>query len=348
MVSAEDGIKCRLSGTCLLHNHQFPIHPELLHLTDPLLPDSKGPRTVEPVSTQLFADESKRRGFVMAAVEADSASVAHHRKVLRQQLLRGQERLHFTGESKTRRDQIWKNIAAWKSPVTVHIIVANHRYMAEARAQWGRFRKRIAEYGKPFSKLSKLIARARDREDRFENGFRECTRFGDASPHELVLGLLVDPRLRERAPTRGHRYACRWPHSQFMRRKQRRWQRVEARLRWISRRFLGQRALNVRCIPFSEATPQCVTGVTKLAAALATSLVVIERDAGREISDRKAPSDRRALTEGLHDTGISWDIREPRTEPMLWVADAAAWLWTHPDAAWRARVTPLVGQIIRL
>lgn len=227
MVSAEDGIKCRLSGTCLLHNHQFPIHPELLHLTDPLLPDSKGPRTVEPVSTQLFADESKRRGFVMAAVEADSASVAHHRKVLRQQLLRGQERLHFTGESKTRRDQIWKNIAAWKSPVTVHIIVANHRYMAEARAQ-------------------------------------------------------------------------------------------------------------------------CVTGVTKLAAALATSLVVIERDAGREISDRKAPSDRRALTEGLHDTGISWDIREPRTEPMLWVADAAAWLWTHPDAAWRARVTPLVGQIIRL
>ena len=176
MVSAEDGIKCRLSGTCLLHNHQFPIHPELLHLTDPLLPDSKGPRTVEPVSTQLFADESKRRGFVMAAVEADSASVAHHRKALRQQLLRGQERLHFTGES----------------------------------------------------------------------------------------------------------------------------------------------------------------------------LVVIERDAGREISDRKAPSDRRALTEGLHDTGISWDIREPRTEPMLWVADAAAWLWTHPDAAWRARVTPLVGQIIRL
>ena len=104
MVSAEDGIKCRLSGTCLLHNHQFPIHPELLHLTDPLLPDSKGPRTVEPVSTQLFADESKRRGFVMAAVEADSASVAHHRKALRQQLLRGQERLHFTGESKQGKD----------------------------------------------------------------------------------------------------------------------------------------------------------------------------------------------------------------------------------------------------
>lgn len=131
------------------------------------------------------------------------------------------------------------------------------------RTLGGRFRKRIAEYGKPFSKLSKLIARARDREDRFENGFRECTRFGDASPHELVLGLLVDPRLRERAPTRGHRYACRWPHSQFMRRKQRRWQRVEARLRWISRRFLGQRALNVRCIPFSEATPITMISCTR-------------------------------------------------------------------------------------
>lgn len=77
-------------------------------------------------------------------------------------------------------------------------------------------------------------------------------------------------------------------------------------------------------------------------------MVVIERDSSREVSDRKAPSDRQALTEGLRGTGISWDIREAASEPLLWVADGAAWLWTHPDGSWRSLVKPLVGQVIRL
>jgi hypothetical protein len=37
-------------------------------------------------------------------------------------------------------------------------------------------------------------------------------------------------------------------------------------------------------------------------------------------------------------------LHEPkRSEPLLWIADAAAWCWTHPE--WRPRITPIVRNV---
>lgn len=179
------------------------------------------------MATQLFVDTSKRRGFTLAVVELRSVDVSAHRKAMRQQLLRGQERIHFTGESKARRKVIWQEVATWRPAITIHIIESSRKLMAEARAE---------------------------------------------SMAEL----------------------------------------------------------------------------TRIAPELGARLVVIERDSSREVSDRKAPSDRQVLTDGLRGTGISWDIREAAHEPLLWVADGAAWLWSHPEHAWRKLVKPMIGTVIRI
>ncbi len=54
----------------------------------------------------VFVDESKSRGFLMAAARCPSGDVAVNRKVLRGLLLPGQERLHFRHETDARRRQI--------------------------------------------------------------------------------------------------------------------------------------------------------------------------------------------------------------------------------------------------
>ncbi|MGV1005754.1 MAG: hypothetical protein ACOYEV_13560 [Candidatus Nanopelagicales bacterium] len=57
------------------------------------------------MTVQLFVDESKRTGFAFAVVEVTAHRVRDRRKWLRSQLLRGQERIHFTDERRSRADR---------------------------------------------------------------------------------------------------------------------------------------------------------------------------------------------------------------------------------------------------
>lgn len=69
--------------------------------------------------------------------------------------------------------------------------------------------------------------------------------------------------------------------------------------------------------------------------------LVIEQD------DSLIKVDRRVLyaairQEQVQDT-LSYTHAAKRSEPLLWIADAAAWCWTHPE--WRQRLTPIVRNI---
>ncbi|MFI7060497.1 hypothetical protein ACIBL3_05910 [Kribbella sp. NPDC050124] len=68
----------------------------------------------------VFVDETKSRGFLMAAARCPSDDVAVHRKALRGLLLRGQERLHFNHETDARRKQILKVIAGFHLLVDIY------------------------------------------------------------------------------------------------------------------------------------------------------------------------------------------------------------------------------------
>ncbi|MGQ0631222.1 MAG: hypothetical protein ACT4P1_09265 [Sporichthyaceae bacterium] len=50
--------------------------------------------------------------------------------------------------------------------------------------------------------------------------------------------------------------------------------------------------------------------------------------------------------EGLVDL-LSYEHLPARSEPLLWVADAAAWCWTH-GGRWKDRIRPLVRGVYRL
>lgn len=65
----------------------------------------------------VFVDETKSRGFLMAAARCEAGDVAVHRKALRALLLPGQERLHFRHETDARRRKIIKVISGF------HILV---------------------------------------------------------------------------------------------------------------------------------------------------------------------------------------------------------------------------------
>lgn len=85
------------------------------------------------MTVQLFVDESKRSGFTFAVVEVHAHRVRERRKWLRGQLLRGQERIHFTDERRTRRLELIAGITGWDPPPKVHILTSGHRYQVEAR-----------------------------------------------------------------------------------------------------------------------------------------------------------------------------------------------------------------------
>lgn len=85
------------------------------------------------MTVQLFLDESKRGGFVFAVVAVDAHRVKDRRRWLRGQLLPGQERIHFTDERRTRRQQLIAGIAGWSPPPAVHILTSGNRYQSEAR-----------------------------------------------------------------------------------------------------------------------------------------------------------------------------------------------------------------------
>lgn len=70
-----------------------------------------------------------------------------------------------------------------------------------------------------------------------------------------------------------------------------------------------------------------------------------------ELSEGDLAADRRTLFEacrdGSGDIGLRYDHLTAHAEPMLWVADAVAWAWTH-DGRWRRQVDQLVSRVRHL
>lgn len=84
--------------------------------------------------------------------------------------------------------------------------------------------------------------------------------------------------------------------------------------------------------------------VDDLAAADAARLVV-ERDDSLVVADRRV-LEARVRVAGV-DGRLRYDHLPPRSEPLLWAADAVAWCWVH-HGTWRSAVQPLVRRVITL
>lgn len=94
-----------------------------------------------------------------------------------------------------------------------------------------------------------------------------------------------------------------------------------------------------------EARTACLRQlVVDLAAAHAQRLV-IEQDDSLVVADR---ADLWAAVRQARVTStLTYEHLPPRSEPLLWVADAAAWCWAR-DAHWRARIEPIVARVCRV
>lgn len=84
---------------------------------------------------------------------------------------------------------------------------------------------------------------------------------------------------------------------------------------------------------------ECLKAISALAIRRNANRLVIERD---ETRDR---NDRRTLTDALrgHQNHLTWEIQQSSAEPLLWVADAIAWCWVHPQKRWRDSIQDLVA-----
>ncbi len=88
----------------------------------------------------------------------------------------------------------------------------------------------------------------------------------------------------------------------------------------------------------NEARQRCLAVIASdIVSAPAINRLVIERDESRESNDR------RILTEAMRGQPrpISWEIQDGAGHEMLWVADAIAWCWPHPNPHWRALLATL-------
>lgn len=173
------------------------------------------------MTAQLFVDESKRRGFVMVAVEYPSSHVASHRATISKQLRPGQRRIHFKTERESVRRHFIEVIAAQQPQAFV---------------------------------------------------------FSATSGYEPLARI------------------------------------------------------------------ECLKAISALAIRRNANRLVIERD---ETRDR---DDRRTLTDAFrgHQNHLTWEIQQSSTEPLLWVADAIAWCWAHPQKQWRDSVQDLVADQYRV
>lgn len=94
-----------------------------------------------------------------------------------------------------------------------------------------------------------------------------------------------------------------------------------------------------------EAREACLRQLVVDLAEIKVHRLVIERD------DSLVHSDVRVVREAMGKAGaaniLSYEHLPPRAEPLLWIADAAAWCWTH-GPQWRERITPVVARVIRV
>lgn len=92
-----------------------------------------------------------------------------------------------------------------------------------------------------------------------------------------------------------------------------------------------------------EARRACLEQLVVDAADVRASRILLERD------DSLVSHDDRVLFHAVRKAGVEHEmtyshLRAPE-EPLLWIADAAAWSWTS-GGAWRERIEPAIGAVI--
>lgn len=86
------------------------------------------------MSSHVFVDESKERGYVIVAGVVLPERLTSARKAMRSLVLRGQSRVHFHTESQARRRQIITTIEQTGARATVYTAGNAHRREIQARA----------------------------------------------------------------------------------------------------------------------------------------------------------------------------------------------------------------------
>ena len=88
----------------------------------------------------------------------------------------------------------------------------------------------------------------------------------------------------------------------------------------------------------------CLRQIVEDLAAVGAESLFIEQD------DSLVGSDRAVLYDAVRKVAVREPLRyahrRPNEEPLLWIADAAAWCWTH-GPEWRRRIQPVVRSIWR-
>lgn len=94
-----------------------------------------------------------------------------------------------------------------------------------------------------------------------------------------------------------------------------------------------------------QARKICLQRIVQDLAAEGAHRLVIEQD------DSLVRSDRETLFHAVRANGVTdqlvYEHLSPRTEPLLWIPDAAAWSWVK-DASWRRRVQPRVRRVVQI
>lgn len=94
-----------------------------------------------------------------------------------------------------------------------------------------------------------------------------------------------------------------------------------------------------------QARSACLRQIVTDLAATGGQRLVLEQD------DSLLEHDRAILYAAVRQAGIAdsltYEHLPGRSDPLLWIADAAAWCWTH-GPTWRERLAPVVHHVKRL
>lgn len=73
--------------------------------------------------------------------------------------------------------------------------------------------------------------------------------------------------------------------------------------------------------------------------------LVIDSRSNRDVHDRSTI--REVISQYRHDTPLAYEHVASTSEPLLWVADSAAWC-VEAGSGWRRRIAPVVASVIDL
>jgi hypothetical protein len=90
------------------------------------------------------------------------------------------------------------------------------------------------------------------------------------------------------------------------------------------------------------ARTRCLQRVIADLAANGGQRLVIEQDDSLIAADRKDLW--AAVRQAQKTVTLAYQHLPPSAEPLLWIADAAAWCWAH-DSTWRSRIDPVVTRV---